>query len=63
MSTYLRMPATFRGVWSEHQAILDALVAGNARLAEKLSREHALSSIDFIFNQWQQDGLRGKAAS
>ncbi len=63
MSTYLRMPATFRGVWSEHQAILDALVAGNARLAEKLSREHALASIDFIFNQWQQDEQRAKAAS
>ncbi len=62
MSTYLRMPANFRSIWSEHQAILDALVAGNARLAEKLSKEHALSSIDFIFNQWQQDDVRGKTA-
>jgi DNA-binding GntR family transcriptional regulator len=57
MSTYLRLPANFRQVWSEHQAILDALVAGQAREAEKLAREHALSSVDVIFNHWQQEEL------
>jgi DNA-binding GntR family transcriptional regulator len=61
MSTYLRLPASFRGVWSEHQAILDALIAGNARQAEKLSREHALNSVDVIFNHWQHDDIKGKA--
>jgi DNA-binding GntR family transcriptional regulator len=49
MSTYLRMPASFRNVWNEHQAILDAIIKGESREAEKLSRQHALNSIDFLF--------------
>jgi DNA-binding GntR family transcriptional regulator len=49
MSTYLRNPAAFRSVWNEHQAILDAIVKGQARLAERLSRQHALGSVEFLF--------------
>lgn len=41
MSVYLRQTMTFRSVWAEHQAMLNAIVRGDARLAEKLSREHA----------------------
>ncbi len=49
MSHYLRMPTSFRSVWNEHQAILDAIIKGESREAEKLSRQHALNSIDFLF--------------
>jgi DNA-binding GntR family transcriptional regulator len=49
MSSYLRSANAFRGVWNEHQAILDAIVKGESRLAERLSRQHALDSVDFLF--------------
>lgn len=49
MSTYLRNPTAFRSVWNEHQAILEAIVKGDARLSERLSRQHALDSVEFLF--------------
>jgi DNA-binding GntR family transcriptional regulator len=41
MSTYLQQSVSLRTVWAEHQAILAAIVKGDARTAERLSREHA----------------------
>ena len=41
MSVYLRQTMSFRSVWAEHQAILIAIVRGDAKTAERLSREHA----------------------
>lgn len=55
MAAYLRIPASFRKVWTEHQQILDAIVEGDARQAEKLSRLHALASVDFILSHWNAD--------
>jgi DNA-binding GntR family transcriptional regulator len=49
MSAYLRHPSSFRSVWNEHQAILDAVIKGEARLAERLSRHHALDSVELLF--------------
>ncbi len=57
MSHYLRDPSSFRGVWNEHHAILDAIVKGEARLAERLSRQHALDSIDFLFKNRLEQSL------
>jgi DNA-binding GntR family transcriptional regulator len=44
MATYLRQPVSFRSVWSEHQAILNAVVRGDARLAERAALEHCEGS-------------------
>jgi DNA-binding GntR family transcriptional regulator len=55
MSTYLQMPTSFKTIWNEHQAILEAVIKGQARLAEKLSKQHALNSVEFIFSKWSHD--------
>jgi DNA-binding GntR family transcriptional regulator len=44
MATYLRQTPSLRGVWSEHLAILNAVVRGDARLAERLARDHCEAS-------------------
>jgi DNA-binding GntR family transcriptional regulator len=44
MATYLRQPVSLRTVWSEHLAILNAVVRGDARLAERSAREHCEGS-------------------
>lgn len=49
MAAYLRQPVSLRSVWAEHQAILNAVVKGEPRLAEKLSRNHAEQSVRLLF--------------
>jgi DNA-binding GntR family transcriptional regulator len=44
MAAYLRQPVSLRTVWSEHLAMLNAVVRGDARLAERLAREHCDAS-------------------
>lgn len=44
MAAYLRQPVSLRTVWNEHLAILNAVVRGDARLAERLAREHCDAS-------------------
>ena len=48
MTTYLQQGVSLRNVWAEHQAILAAVVKGDARLAERLAREHADNAEDLI---------------
>ena len=48
MTTYLQQGVSLRNVWAEHQAILSAVIDGNARLAERLAREHAESAENLI---------------
>jgi DNA-binding GntR family transcriptional regulator len=55
MTAYLRLPASFKRVWAEHQQILDAIVEGDAPQAESVSRLHALASISFIVSHWNAD--------
>lgn len=49
MAAYLRQPVSLRQVWAEHQAILNAVIKGDARQAEKLSRSHAEQSVRLLF--------------
>jgi len=44
MATYLRQTPSLRAVWNEHLAILNAVVRGDARLAERIAREHCEAS-------------------
>lgn len=44
MATYLRQSVSLRAVWSEHLAILNAVVRGDARLAERAALEHCQGS-------------------
>ena len=58
MTSYLKVSGSYRSIWIEHQSILDAIVKGDARSASKLSKDHALNSIDFLFrldNQFTKD--------
>jgi DNA-binding GntR family transcriptional regulator len=43
-----------RDVWNEHEAILDAIVAGDAAKAERLSREHIFDAADFMVGRFEQ---------
>jgi DNA-binding GntR family transcriptional regulator len=44
MAAYLRQAPSLRAVWNEHQAILAAIVRGDARLAERLAHDHCETS-------------------
>ena len=44
MAAYLSRPGSVRNVWDAHDAILQAIVAGDAPAAESLSREHCEQS-------------------
>ncbi len=50
MAAYLRQIRAIRTVWSEHLAILNAVIRGDARLAEKLAREHCEHSGSIILS-------------
>jgi DNA-binding GntR family transcriptional regulator len=48
MGVYLGQTLSVRTVWAEHQAILNAVVRGDARMAERLAREHCEASAQII---------------
>ncbi len=52
MSWYLKQAAAMRPVWLEHQQILNAVIAGDGRAAERLSRRHAEDSINVLFSSF-----------
>jgi DNA-binding GntR family transcriptional regulator len=47
-------------VWDEHEAILDAIIAGKAALADKLAREHAESAADHLAKVLMQQQYASK---
>jgi len=62
MSVYLRQTMSFRSVWAEHQAILIAIVRGDAKTAERLSREHADNACQTML-RWrcrQDEAIEGR---
>lgn len=61
MATYLRQPVSLRTVWSEHQAMLAAVVRGDARLAERLAREHCEASAQTLLRLAYQSDLPAAA--
>jgi DNA-binding GntR family transcriptional regulator len=40
LATHLRSPTAARAVWTEHAALLNAVVRGDARLAQRLAQSH-----------------------
>ena len=63
MSVHLRQTMSFRSIWAEHQAILAAIVKGDARTAERLSREHADNACQLMSRLlFKQDEDLGKTA-
>jgi DNA-binding GntR family transcriptional regulator len=52
MSWYLKQASAMRPVWLEHQQILNAVLAGDGRAAERLSRRHAEDSINVLFSSF-----------
>lgn len=50
MASYLRQVGSVKSVWREHRAILDAVVKGDAPLAEQLAREHCEHSLQIILH-------------
>lgn len=48
MSEILRRPARREAIWDEHEAILDAIIDGNAKVAEKLAFAHASDAANSI---------------
>jgi DNA-binding GntR family transcriptional regulator len=52
MSWYLKQASAMRPVWQEHQLIFNAVLAGDGRTAEKLSKRHAEDSINVLFTSF-----------
>lgn len=50
MSAYLRRDGAMRPVWTEHAAIVEAIVAGDGDTAAKLSHDHAANSVRMLLN-------------
>ena len=48
MTAYVRRAGQMSAVWAEHRAILDAIVAGHAQYAAKLSHDHASHSAQLL---------------
>jgi len=63
MAVHLRQTMSFRSIWAEHQAILGAVVKGDARTAERLSREHADNACQLMLRLlFRQDDEMGQTA-
>lgn len=63
MAVHLRQTMSFRSIWAEHQAMLMAIVNGDAPSAERLSREHADNACGMMLKLlFQQDDDLGQTA-
>jgi DNA-binding GntR family transcriptional regulator len=63
MAVYLRQTMSFRSIWSEHSAILAAVVEGDATTAHRLSREHADNACAMMLRlPFRQDDVVGQSA-
>lgn len=63
MAVHLRQTMSFRSIWAEHQAMLMAIVRGDAGAAERLSREHADNSCKMMLKLlFKQDDDFGQTA-
>jgi len=58
MAAFLRQPVSLRAIWNEHQAILNAVVRGDARAADRLSLEHAQGSGQLLLRHMFQPDER-----
>ncbi|NMG32609.1 GntR family transcriptional regulator [Aromatoleum evansii] len=45
-----------RNVWGQHEAILEAIAAGDAQKAEELGRQHISQAADFMIARLQESG-------
>jgi DNA-binding GntR family transcriptional regulator len=63
MAVHLRQTMSFRSIWAEHQALLAAIVKGDATAAERLSREHADKACRLMLKLlFRQDEEMGQTA-
>ncbi len=53
MAAHLSQVERLESVWAEHEAILEAVLAGSVRQADKLSRRHAERSLKLILSQFR----------
>lgn len=40
-----------RDIWDQHEALLGAVIAGDAKTAEKLARQHIEQAADFMIKR------------
>jgi DNA-binding GntR family transcriptional regulator len=45
-----------RNIWDQHEALLDAIAAGDAQKAEELGRQHISQAADFMIQRLQENG-------
>ena len=54
MGEVLMRDETPRDIWDQHEAMLHAVMAGNAAAAETLTRQHITQAADFMINRLHQ---------
>lgn len=45
-----------RDIWNQHEALLDAVMAGDGREAERLARQHIEEAADFMIERLRREG-------
>ena len=48
-----------RDIWDQHEAMLDAVMAGHAATAEKLARQHVMQAANFMIARLREPAVAG----
>ena len=51
-----------RDIWNQHEAMLEAIAAGDAQKAENIARQHILQAADFMVERLRDDAGSNEAA-
>lgn len=52
-----------RNIWGQHEAMLEAIVAGDAQKAEELGRQHISQAADFMIQRLAESGAANDAVA
>jgi DNA-binding GntR family transcriptional regulator len=48
-----------RDIWDQHEALLEAVIAGDGARAERLARRHIEQAADFMIERLRREGAAG----
>ncbi|HET9820897.1 MAG TPA: FCD domain-containing protein, partial [Burkholderiaceae bacterium] len=60
MAEVLTRDQTPRDIWDQHEAILNAVIAGDGRRAEALARQHITQAAGFMVRRLREEAARAE---